>query len=107
MPQFYHTQVWITATHIAGRLQLYFCVLVGMTVRTYGLAGQGCCTPIPVGLLEIDVRRALVVFPAGLAAPVFLCIFHQGLPIFHVVCYTFAHEGHGLPFVKLSIATQL
>ena len=95
VPQLHHAQVGVAAAHVPDQLQLRLCVLVGMAVRPPGLAGQGCHTPIPAGLPEVDVRPALVVFPAGAADAVFLRVFHQGLPIRHVLCYTLAHEGYG------------
>ena len=93
VPQFHHTQVRITAAHIPDQLQLCLCVLVGMTVRASGLAAQGLHCSVPTGLPEVDIRPALVVLPAGPADTVFLCVFHQGLPIRHVLCYTLVHEG--------------
>ena len=80
-------------------------MLVGVTVGPPGLAGQGCRSSIPAGLPEVDVRPALVVLSAGPADAVFLRIFHWGLPICHVLCYTLAHEGYGL-FVKLLSTTS-
>ena len=58
------------------------------------LAGQRLHHSVPAGLPEVDVRPALVVLPAGPAHAIFLRIFHHGLPIRHVLCYTFAHEGY-------------
>lgn len=107
VPQLHHTQIRVAATHIPDQFQLRLRMLVGMAVGTSGLTGQRCHTSIPAGLPEVDVRPALVVFPAGTADAVFFCVFHQGLPICHVLCYTRAHEGYGPPFVKLSVATQL
>ena len=93
--------------HIPDQLQFSFCVLIGMAVGFAGLAGQGCHTPIPAGLPEVDIGPAFVVFPAGAADAIFLCVLHQGLPIRHVLCYTLAHEGCGLLSVLLSVATKL
>ena len=107
VPQFHHAQVWIAAAHIPDQLQLRLCVLVGMAVRPPGLAGQGCHAPIPAGLPEVDVRPALVVFPAGTAHAVFFCVLHQGLPIRHVLCYTLAHEGYGPLSSSCCVVTQL
>lgn len=55
VPQFHHTQVWIPAAHISDQLQFSLCVLLRMAVRSPGLAGQGCHTPIPAGFPEVDV----------------------------------------------------
>ena len=96
MPEFYHTQGWIPAAHIADELQLGLCVLVRVAVGPSGLAGQGRHTSIPTLLPEVDVRPAFVVLSAGTANAVFLGILHQRLPIRHVLCYTLAHEGYGL-----------
>ena len=52
------------------------CVLVGVAVGPSGLAGKGRHTSIPALLPEIDVRPALVVFSAGAADAVFLCVLH-------------------------------
>ena len=82
--------------HVADELQLGLRVLVWMAVGASGLAGQGRHTSVPALPPEIDVRPALVVLPTGAADAVFLRVLHQGLPIGHVLCYTFAHEGYGL-----------
>ena len=76
VPEFDHAQGWIPAAHIADELQLGLCMLVGVAVRPYGLAGQGCHTSIPALLPEVDVRPALVVLPAGAVDAVFLCVLH-------------------------------
>ena len=107
VPQFHHTQVWVTAAQISDQLQLCFRVLVGMAVRPPGLAGQGLRRSIPAGFPEVDVRPALVVLSAGPADAVFLRILHQGLPICHVLCYTLAHEGYGPLSSSCCVATQL
>ena len=80
----------------ANEFQFGLRVLVWMTVGASGLAGKGRHTSVPELHSEIDVRPALVVFPAGTAHAVFFCVLHQGLPICHVLCYTLAHEGYGL-----------
>ena len=95
VPQLYHAQVGVAAAHIPDQFQLRLCVLVGMAVGPPGLTGQGLCRAVPASLPEINVGPALVVLPAGTDDAVFLRIFHQGLPIRHVLCYTFAHEGYG------------
>ena len=61
----------------------------------------------PAGLPEVDVRPAFVILPAGTADAVFFRVLHQGLPICHVLCYTFAHEGYGSFLGKFCVATQL
>ena len=95
VPQLHHAQVGIAAAHIPDQFQLRLCVLVGMAVGPSGLTGQGGHTSVPAGFPKVDVRPALVVLPAGTADAVFLRVFHQGLPIRHVLCYTLAHEGYG------------
>jgi len=105
VPQLHHTKVWIAAAHIPDQLQLRLCVLVGMAVGTSGLTGQRLHRSIPAGFPEADIRPALVVFSAGSAHAVFLRVFHQGLPICHVLCYTLAHEGYGP--LSLSCCPQL
>ena len=107
VPQRHHTQVWITAAQIPDQLQLGLRVLVGMAVRPSGLAGQRLHRSIPARLSEVDVRAALVVLPAGSADAVFLRVFHQGLPIYHVLCYTLDHEGYGTLSSSCGVATQL
>ena len=96
VPQLHHAQTGIAAAHILDQLQLRLRVLVWVAVGPTGLAGQGLDRSIPASLPEVDVGPALVVLPAGTADAVFLCVFHQGLPICHVLCYTLAHEGFGL-----------
>ena len=76
VPQFYQAQGRIVAAHIPDLLQLRFCVLVGMAVRTPGLAGQGFDSAIPASPPEVDIRPASVVLPAGTADAVFLRVFH-------------------------------
>ena len=96
MPQLDHAQRWISAVHVTNELQFLLHMLVRMTVRASGLAGEGRHTSIPTLLPKVDVRPAFVVLSAGTANAVFLGILHQRLPIRHVLCYTFAHEGYGL-----------
>ena len=47
-----------------------------MAVRAFGLAGQGCHASVPALFPKVDVRPALVVFPAGAADAIFLCVLH-------------------------------
>ena len=82
-------------------------MLVWIAVRTTGLADLGFYTPIPATPPEVDIRPALVVLPTGTADHVFLRIFHQGLSVCHVLCYTLSHEGCALLSVVLSVTTQL
>ena len=107
MPQFDHPQSWIPTAHVTNELQLGFHVLIRMTVRASGLAGEGRHTSIPTLLPEVDVRPAFVVLSAGTANAVFLGILHQRLPIRHVLCYTLAHEGYGLLSESCCVVTQL
>jgi hypothetical protein len=58
------------------QLQLRFGMLIWMTVRTPGLAGQGLHAPIPASTPEIDIGPAPVVLPAGPADAIFFRIFH-------------------------------
>lgn len=76
VPQFYHTELWISAAHIADQLQFRLCVLVRMTVGPSGLAGQGLHTSVPARLPEVDIRPAFVVLSACPADAEFLCILH-------------------------------
>ena len=94
-PELDHARRWISAVHVTDELQLGFCVRVRMAVRTFGLTGKGCRTSIPVLYPEADV-----VLPAG---AVFFRVFHEGLPIGHVLCYTFAHEEYGLLLPSCSV----
>ena len=58
-------------------------------------------------LPKVDVRSALVVLPVGAADAIFLCVFHQGLPVCHVLCYTLTHEGYGPLSSSCCVVTQL
>ena len=95
VPQLHHAEVGIAAAHIPNQLQFCLRMLIWMAMGTSGLTGQGFHRAIPSSLPEVDVRPTLVVLPAGTAHTVFLCVFHQGLPVCHVLCYTLAHEGYG------------
>src|SRR5699024_2702400 len=68
-------------------------MLVRMVVRTSGLTGQRRHTSIPACLPVVDIRPAFVVFPARTAYAIFSYVLHEGLPVPHVLCYTFTHEG--------------
>ena len=97
MPQLHHAEPGGEAAHITDQLQFCLCVLIRMTVGTPRLTGQRFYRSIPANSPEVDVRTVLVVlFPTGMADAVFLSVFHQGLPICHVLCYILAHEGYGL-----------
>lgn len=96
MPQLHHTQRRIPTAHIPDQLQLCFCVLVGVAVGSSGLTGQGLQRTIPTFSPEVDIRPAFVILSAGSADAIFFCVFHKGLAICHVLCYTFTHEGTGL-----------
>ena len=93
MPKLDHAQRWVSAAHVTNELQLGFRVLVRMAVRASGLAGEERLTSIPALLPKVDVRPTFVVLSAGAADAVLFCVFHQRLPIRHVLCYTLAHEG--------------
>ena len=107
VPELQHAQRGITAAHVPNQLQLRFRMLVRVAVGTPGPAGQGFHTAVPTALPEVDIRPALVILSAGPADTVFRCVFHQGLPIRHVLCYTFAHEGYGLLSPSCCVVTQL
>ena len=107
MPQFDHAQRWIPTAHITDELQLLLRMLVWMTVRASGLAGEGRHTSIPTLLPKVDVRPAFVVLPAGAADAIFLCVLHERLPVCHVLCYTLVHEGVVLLSKSCCVATQL
>ena len=76
VPKLDQAQLWISVAHITDELQFGFRVLIRMTVRSSGLAGEGRCTAIPALLPEVDVRPAFVVLPAGTAHAVLLCVLH-------------------------------
>ena len=70
-------------------------MLPGMAVRPSGLTAKVFYRPVPVTAPEVDVGASFVVFAAGSANAILLCVLHQVLPIPHVLCYTVAHEGYG------------
>ena len=55
VPQFHHTKIGVSAPHIPNHLEFIFGMLVGMTVRTPGLATQGFHTTVPARLPEVNV----------------------------------------------------
>ena len=55
MPQLHHTEGRITTAHIINEFQFLFCMLVWVTVRTSGLAGQRFHTAVPAGFPEVDI----------------------------------------------------
>lgn len=107
VPQLHHAQRGIAAAHISDQLQFCLSVLAWVTMRPSGLAGQGLHTAVPTALPEVDIRPAFVIFPAGTADAVFRRVFHQGLPVRHVLCYTLAHEGYGPLSSSCCVVTQL
>ena len=107
MPQLDHARRWISAAHITNELQFGFRVLIRMAVRASGLADEGRHTSISTLLPKVDVRPTFVIFSAGTADIMFLCILHERLPVYHVLCYTFAHEGYGLLPQSWCVVTQL
>ena len=78
--------------HISDEFELLWGMLVGVAMRTSGLAGQGLQGTVVAGTPEVDVRPAFVVLPAGTAYAVFLGIGEQRLAVFHVLCDT-VHEA--------------
>ena len=67
-----------------------------MVVWLCGLTAEGCITSVQALPPEADVLPAFVVLAAGAAYAVLLCVFHQRLPVFHVLCCILFHEGYGL-----------
>ena len=61
MPKLNHTERGITAAHIADKLKLIFGMLIGMTVRTSGLAGKGLHSSVPALFPKVDVGAACVI----------------------------------------------
>ena len=68
---------------------------VWVAVWLCGLTVEGCITSVQALPPEADVLTAFVVLAAGAAYTVLLRVFHQRLPVFHVLCYTLFHEGYG------------
>ena len=71
-----------------------------MLPRYAGLGGfvvvcEECSVSVQALPPEADVLPAFVVLAAGAAYTVLLRVFHQRLPVFHVLCYTLFHEGYG------------
>ena len=73
MPQLDHAQRWIPMAHAMDDLQLLLHMLVWMTVRPSGLAGDGRHTFIRALFPEVDVRPIGFCYIFG--------ILHQRLPI--------------------------
>ena len=40
----------------------------------------------------VNIGAAFVVLPAGAGHAVFFCVLHQGVAVFHILCYT-VHEA--------------
>ena len=97
MPQFNHAQLRIAPAHVSNELQFTLCVLIRMAVRPPGLATQGAEAAVIASLPEVDVGPALVVLAGGTAHPMFCDILQEGLPVFHILCYTI-HVREDLPF---------
>ena len=57
---------------------------------------EGCSVSVTALPPEADVLPAFVVIAAGAAYAVLLRVFHQRLPVFHVLCCILFHEGYGL-----------
>lgn len=107
VPQLRQAQFWVPAAHVPDELQFLRRMLVGMMMRTAGVAPQGLHTPVLTRLPEVDIRPGSIVFSARPAHAIFRRVFHQGLPVCHVLCYTLSHEGYSLLSVLLSVVTQL
>ena len=95
VPQFHHTQIGLTEARILNKLLFFLCMLFGMAVRTSRLTAQRLFCFIPARLPKADIRPDLVVFLVSTDDAVFFCIFHEKLPICHVLCDILAHEGYG------------
>ena len=67
-------------------------MLVGMLVGSARPAGQRRNAAVESRLSIVDVRSALVVPATGLRNTMLLNIFHQGVAVFHILCYT-VHEA--------------
>lgn len=76
MPQLGKAKLGIPAAHISNELEFFLCVLVWVAVRSSGLAGKRFHCSVPATTPEIDVRAPFVVFPAGSADSILLCVFH-------------------------------
>ena len=68
-----------------------------MAVWSPGLAAQGTEAAVITLLPEVDIGPALVVPAGGTAHPVLLGVLQEGLPVFHILCYTI-HVREVLPF---------
>ena len=106
MPQFHHAQHRIPAAYVMDQLQFCLGVLVWVAVGPSGLTGQGIYCSIPTSTPEIDIGPTLVIFPAGMLYAMLFRVFHEGLSVPHVLCYT-GHEGYGLLSVSWCVVTQL
>ena len=82
----------VPAAHVANEGQFRFCMLIGVPVGSARPAGQRLDAAVESRLPTVDVRPALVVPAAGLRNTMFLNIFHQGVAVFHIFCYT-VHEA--------------
>ena len=78
--------------HVADERQFLLRVLVGMTVRLTRLTGQRLDAPVKSRLPVVNVRPTSVVPAAGLGYTMLFNICHQGVAVFHVLCYT-VHEA--------------
>ena len=68
--------------HISDELELLLGMLVGVAMRTPGLAGQGLQGTVVAGTPEVDVGPVFVVLPAGTAYSVLLSVDQQRLAVF-------------------------
>ena len=76
MSQLHYAKVRISAPHIPDHLEFFFGMLVRGSVWATRLAAQGLHTAVSASFPKVDIRTSLVVFAAGSAHAVFLCIFH-------------------------------
>ena len=66
-----------------------------MAERASGPAGERVRSPVPALPPEADIGATFVIPPAGTADALLFGLFHQGLTVAHILCYSFAHERYG------------
>lgn len=96
VPQLRQAQFRVSAAHVPDELEFLRCMLVGVVTGPAGLTRQRLYRAVPACFLEINIRPGSIILSAGPPNAVLLCVFHQGLPVRHVLCYILAHKGCGL-----------
>ena len=76
VPKLDQTEIRVAPAHITDEFEFVLCMLIGVTVRSAGLAGKGRHTTVPARFPKVDVGAAFVVLPACPADTVFFRIFH-------------------------------